>query len=509
MSNQLIKSYEANDAPAWTAKDDSFHSVNPYLHGIMSPVESETIVEQLEVIAGEIPADLSGIYVRNGANPRFESKGPHHWFDGDGMLHALTFKDGAASYRNRWTRTKHFNMESDAQKALWPGYAMPRPDPNSPPGSGSDFSIKDGTNTDVVWHNGALVTTFYQTGIPYRVNPVTLETEGPETFGGELPRQMSAHNKIDDSTGEMMFFDYNMEEPYLTYGVADKDSILTNFVEIPLPGPRLPHDMAISENYSILMDLPLHWSDSSHGHSLHFYKDKPTRFAVIPRHGTEDDIQWFEAKACYMYHTINAYEEGDKLILDGCRQGDPLIERQPGDGVIERMQSAGTWKDVKLYRWTFDLKTGETHEEQLDDTNIEFPMINSDYYLGKNYRYAYATLMPSDSMINFSGIYKYDLKTGEKQIYPFPEGSCGSETPFAPSDNAEAEDDGYLISYLIYEDTGESEAQIFDARDINKGPVCRLKIPCKVPAGFHACWVSDEKANSTSTSFTGQPQRQS
>lgn len=492
MTTKLIKQYEQNDTPAWTASEAHFHNQNPYLHGALGPTKYEHTVDKVEVLEGKVPEDLTGVYVRNGANPRFSSKGPHHWFDGDGMLHALSFKNGSASYRNRWIRTKHFNMESEAQNILWPGYAMPRPDPSSPPGSGSDYSIKDASNTDVVWHNGALLTTFYQTGIPHRVNPVTLETEGQETFNSKLPRQMSAHCKVDDATGELLFFDYNMEAPYMTYGVVDKDGLLTNYVEIPLPGARLPHDMAITENYSILMDLPLHWNEGRHG--LHFFKDRPSRFAVIPRHGNESDIQWFDATACYIYHTVNAYEEDGKIIMDGCRQPDPLIPRQPGDGVIERMRSAGTWKDVKLYRWTFDLATGETTEEQLDDTNIEFPMINADWVNGKKHRYSYATLMPSDDLINFSGIYKFDHQTAEKQIYPFPEGTCGSETPFAPADNAQNEDDGYLITFLTNDETGESEAQIFDARNITAGPTCRLKMPGRVPAGFHACWVNSEKA---------------
>ena len=492
MTSKLIKDYEQYDTPQWTQSEESLHNVNPYLHGALGPTKFEHTIDELEVIEGEVPKDLTGVYVRNGANPRFESKGPHHWFDGDGMLHSLAFKNGKVSYRNRWIRTKHFNMESEHQKALWPGYAMPRPDPSSPRGSGSDYSIKDASNTDVVWHNGALLTTFYQTGIPYRVNPVTLETEGQETFNSKLPRQMSAHCKVDDETGELLFFDYNMEEPYLTYGVADKNGVLTNYVEIPLPGARLPHDMAITENYSILMDLPLHWNKGSHG--LHYFKDRPSRFAVIPRHGSQQDIRWFEASACYIYHTVNAYEEDGKIIMDGCRQPDPLIPRKPGDGVIERMKSAGTWKDVKLYRWIFDLATGETTEQQLDDTNVEFPMINADWVSGKKHRYTYATLMPNDSLINFSGIYKFDHQTGEKQIYEFPAGTCGSETPFAPADNAINEDDGYLISFLTNGETGESEALVVDARNVSAGPVCRLKIPRRVPVGFHACWVSREKA---------------
>ncbi len=497
MTESLIKEFETNSNPEWTIKENHSHSINPYLHGALGPTKFENTCEELEVLSGKVPEDLSGVYVRNGPNARFESKGLHHWFDGDGMLHGLTFKNGKASYRNRWTRTKHFNMESESQKALWPGYAMPRPDPEAPRGGGTDFTLKDASNTDVVWHNGALITTFYQSGVPCRVNPVTLETEGQETFNSQLPSQMSAHNKVDDATGEMMFFDYSMEAPYMTYGVASKDGVLENFVEIPLPGPRLPHDMAISENYSILMDLPFYWNEEQLArgqHSLQFHKDVPARFAVIPRHGSAEDIQWFEAKPCYIYHVINAYEEGDNLIMDGCRMPDPYIQRKPGDTMIDRMMAVGTWEDTKLYRWIFNLKTGETQEEQLDDTNIEFPMMNADQYHGKKHRYAYATIMPDDRPINFSGVYKYDYETGEKQIYHFPEGTCASETPFAPADNAQAEDDGYLVCFLSNGVTGESEAQVFDARDLTQGPVCRLRIPCRVPVGFHSCWVNGDKA---------------
>ena len=497
MNDTIIKEYEREDTPQWTSKETHLHSINPYLHGALGPTCYEHDIASLQVIEGQVPTNLSGVYVRNGPNPRFESKGVHHWFDGDGMLHALTFKDGQASYKNRWIRTRHFGMESESQQALWPGYAMPRPDPQAPKGGGTDFTLKDASNTDVVWHNGALITTFYQSGVPYRINPVTLETEGQETLNSRLPNQMSAHNKVDDETGEMLFFDYSMNKPYLSYGVVSKEGVLTNYVDIDLPGPRLPHDMAISRNYSILMDLPFYWNEQQlkqGQHSLQYHKDQPARFAIIPRHGDASDIVWFEAKPCYIYHVINAYEEGDTLVMDGCRMPDPYIERKPGDTILDRMQAVGTWLDTKLYRWVFNLKTGETTEYQVDNTNIEFPMMNQDAYHGKKYRYAYATIMPDDGPIAFAGVYKYDYETGERQIYHHPPGCCGSETPFAPSDNAVEEDDGYLIGFMTNGNTGESEAQVFDAKDVAKGPVCRLRIPCRVPVGFHSCWVNAGKA---------------
>lgn len=97
---------------------------NPYLLGPYAPVDNEIDAADLEVI-GEIPADLEGLYVRNGPNPRFPTEGRYHWFDGDGMLHGVYFENGKASYRNRWVRTAGFEQEVAADRALWQGMAEP------------------------------------------------------------------------------------------------------------------------------------------------------------------------------------------------------------------------------------------------------------------------------------------------------------------------------------------------------------------------------------------------
>ena len=94
---------------------------NPYLHGLYAPTYDELTIPDLEVLAGEIPADLDGVYVRNGPNPRQPPSGRYHWFDGDGMVHAVHFADGRAGYRNRWIRTDGYEAETAAGKALWQG----------------------------------------------------------------------------------------------------------------------------------------------------------------------------------------------------------------------------------------------------------------------------------------------------------------------------------------------------------------------------------------------------
>ena len=121
---------------------------------------------------------------------------------------------------------------------------------------------KDTANTDVIVHNGQLMALWYISGTPVRVNARTLETIGNETFGGKLPRNVSAHSKVDPDTGEFVFFDYSLYEPWMTFGTVSPTNELVHFEKVELPGPRLPHDMGLTKNYIVLHDLPVIFTES-------------------------------------------------------------------------------------------------------------------------------------------------------------------------------------------------------------------------------------------------------
>ena len=90
--------------------------VNPFLQGNFAPYRGEGDHDRLSVV-GEIPPELRGTYYRNGPNPAFEPMGKYHWFDGDGMIHAITLRDGRASYRNRWVQSAGL-LEARRQRAF-------------------------------------------------------------------------------------------------------------------------------------------------------------------------------------------------------------------------------------------------------------------------------------------------------------------------------------------------------------------------------------------------------
>lgn len=468
---------------------------NPYLEGAHRPLRQEIDAPDLEVV-GEVPRDLTGIYLRNGPNQRHDPLGIHHWFDGDGMLHGAVIRDGRISYRNRWVQTQGKEAEDRAGHALWPGLIDP-PNPALERAWGSDGWLKDTSNTDVVFHNGKAVTTFYQCGEPYLVDPNTLETVGTLDLGGAGARAMSAHNMVDEHTGELLFFDYATEPPYMTYGVIGASGRLEHYTPIDLPGPRLPHTLAITEHYTILMDLPLFWDPEllKHGaHKVKFHRELPSRFGIIPRHGGGDSIRWFEAEPCYIYHVVNAWEEGDEIVMEGCRFADPEPSQEirrlyagPYANLLAWMRMDTTW-----HRWRFDRRTGACREEPLSDRVSEFPMIHGRYN-GRPSRYSYHVTFADAQTVLFDGLVKYDSQTGASQRFRFGDGCYGSESPFAPRDGAQSEDDGYVVSFVSYPAENRSELLILDARDIAAGPVCRARIPHLIPSGFHSCWIPGDR----------------
>ena len=473
-----------------TLPEDDDH---PYRTGPWTPQVSEWDADDLSVIEGEIPHDLDGIYLRNTENPLHPAFKTYHPFDGDGMLHVVGFRDGKAFYRNRFIRTDGFLAENEAGEPLWPGLAEPVQLAKRDNGWGARTRMKDASSTDVIVHRGIALTSFYQCGDLYRIDPYSANTLGKESWNGRFPVDwgVSAHPKVDNKTGELLFFNYSKQDPYMRYGVVDESNELAHYVDIPLPGPRLPHDMAFTENYVILNDFPLFWDPALLEHDVHmprFYPDMPSRFAVLPRRGATGDIRWFEADPTFVLHFTNAYEDGDEIVLDGFFEGDP----QPLDTggtkwdrlfrflALDRLQT-------RLHRWRFNLVTGAVKEEQLSESLTEFGTINPDY-AAASYRYTYAATGKPGWFL-FDGLVKHDLLTGNQQHYSFGEGVYGSETAMAPRVGSTGEDDGYLVTLTTDMNADASYCVIFDAARVADGPVCKLQLPERISSGTHSTWA--------------------
>lgn len=466
------------DAPPWIGDID-----NPYLHGLFAPVTHECEETALPV-HGELPRELRGAYLRNGPNSRFAPINRYHWFDGDGMVHGVWFEDGRARYRSRWVQTRGLRHEAETGQTVWGGVLGP-----------FDFSLpggplKDTANTDLIALDGRVLALWYESGQLYDLDPATLETRGIYDAGGHLPRRLSAHSKVDPSTGDFLFFGYGDRPPYMHYGVLRPDGTVHR-TAITLPGPRRPHDLGVTPRFSILHDFPMffdpeHFARTGKRVPL-FHREVPTRFGVIPRFGTDADVRWFEFTPCYMLHVVNCWEEDDTVVMVGCRTDDPTLRPDPADGRIAAMLS-GIKLQANLHEWRMDLATGATSERQLDDRNAEFPMISGSW-LGRRNRYAYLAEIPYEIPATFDALVKVDLHTGATQRYAYGPGVFGSEAPFAPRPGGCAEDDGWVMTFVTDTTDWSSACLVFDAADISAGPVATVPLPVRVPAGFHATWV--------------------
>ncbi|WP_413201304.1 carotenoid oxygenase family protein [Nostoc piscinale] len=454
-------------------------AVNPYLDGNFAPISAEITAENLQVI-GELPPELSGMFVRNGPNPQYSPIGQYHWFDGDGMLHGVRISGGKAVYRNRYVQTQKWETEHEAGKAVLTGLLEP-PQTDAPPIS------KNTANTALVWHGGQLLAV-WEAGAPHTIQVPELKTIGEHTYNGKLVSPFTAHPKVDPITGEMVFFGYSFTPPYLQYGIVSATGELLFTVPIEIPEPVMMHDFAITEDYTIFMDLPLTFNPAriQQGKPMIMFEcDRPSRFGILPRHGDNSKIQWFESPACYVFHTLNAYQQGDEVVLIACRMSSTSVLGVNGvddpDGNIPR-----------LHQWRFNLKTGAVSESRLDDTAGEFPRVNENL-LGRQTRYGYVNKSAPTPVPLFDGVIKYDFDHGTSQIREFGQGRYGGESIFAPRPHATAEDDGWLMTFVHDETANTSELLVMNAQDITGEPVARVLIPQRVPYGFHAAWVAEKQ----------------
>jgi carotenoid cleavage dioxygenase-like enzyme len=253
--------------------------------------------------------------------------------------------------------------------------------------------------------------------------------------------------------------------------------------------------MAYTENYAILNDCPLFWEPdllAKGKHVARFHPELPLRLGVIPRRGTAQTIRWFEAEPTYVLHWINAYEDGDEIVLDGFFQGDPE-PKDLGDGslhqrmfrflALDRMQT-------RLHRWRLNLVTGQVKEERLSDRITEFGMINSRHG-GRPHRYAYAST-GVEGWFMFDGLVKHDLATGADERYGYGEGVFGSEAAVAAKTRTTDEDDAYLVTLTTDMNEDRSECLVFDARRVGDGPICRIRLPERVSSGTHSTWAAGD-----------------
>lgn len=461
-----------------------------FLRGNFAPLLVECDAHDL-VVEGELPRELAGSLYRNGPNPQYPPRGTSHWFAGEGMVHAFHIRDGRVSYRNRWVMTDKVRLEREAGRALFGVFNDPRT--TDPSVLGRDPSL---ANTHIVWHAGKLMA-LEEAHAPVALDPLSLETEGEWTFGGALKANFTAHPKVDPLTGELLAFAYMAKGPGsadMAYYVVDRDGRLTRQDFFRAPYASMVHDFIATDRHVIFPVFPLTGDIGRAMQGGPFFAwepEKGSHVGIMSRDGAIDSIRWFNAPACYVFHPLNAYSDGETVVADVLKyEVAPLFPDAQGRPV------RGSEVGARLVRWTFDLagNTDGFREEVLDDQPAEFPRLD-ERFAGLSYRWGFAAgrtapVEPGGDD-SFDTLLRYDLATGGKQSYLLPEGQKLSEPVFVPRAADAPEGDGWLLATVYRPRENRSDLAVFDATDIAAGPVARAHLPVRVPYGFHGSWRPD------------------
>ena len=208
------------------------------------------------------------------------------------------------------------------------------------------------------------------------------------------------------------------------------------------------------------------------------------RLGVMPRDGSNADVKWIEIDPCFVFHPLNAYETDGAIVMDVARYAS-LWSESPDD-----------FGAAVLTRWTIDLASGVVKEEALDDRPIEFPRVDPRRE-GLHNRYGYAVATEPGSGIRMQQLIKYDLESGTSQLHDFGPGMSAGEGVFVPQSPDAAEDEGYVLAYVYDSERDGSDFVVLDASNFEAEPLARVRLPQRVPFGFHGNWVADPVRNSS------------
>ena len=454
---------------------------NPFLQGNFAPWRMEGEAQDLEV-RGELPRELNGTFYRNGPNPAYEPLGRYHWFDGDGMIHAIHLDDGRASYRNRYVASAGLAEERRAGRATFRGLLEMSP--------GEVPSFKNTGNTNIVSHAGRLLALMEAT-LPTRLAPDTLATLGEFDFDGRLGGPMTAHPKMDPETGEMHFFGYSPFPPWLQYHVADRTGALVRSEPIDIAWPTMMHDFAITAHHVVFIVCPLVFSFENvreRGGVFSWEPERGTRIGIMPRTGGNADVRWLETDASYVFHPLNAYEDGDEVVLDVARY--PHLHFMQAKAARDPQYDGDS--AARLHRWRLAPTRGTVRSTPLDDRAGEFPRID-ERRLGRRHRFGYLAATgpegPEGGLPLFTAVHRYDLERNTCDVRAFGAGNGVGEPLFVARHAAAEEDDGYVLVLAYDRERNASDFLVLDARHLAGEPIATVRLPHRVPYGFHGNWV--------------------
>lgn len=443
-------------------------------------------------VAGEVPAWLHGGLVRvTPAQMDFEKRSVAHWFDGMAMLNRFGFAgDGTVSYASRFLDTEARRAALASGGTSIAGFATdPCRSLFQRVQSVFDPDLTDNANVNLS-RVGDEYIAMTETPIPVRFDPETLETLGHDEGARRFGQITTAHPHHDPERGELINFAAHLgrKSMYKIYARASSTEART-LATLGVREPSYMHSFALTGRHVVLIENPLvvnplklAFSGKSFIHNYAWKPELGTRIHAFDRR-TGALTQSWTADPFFVFHTINAYEDGDALVLDLCAYEDASII---GLLELDRLRSNADERgpDARPLRLTLGAG-GAVQTRALADVDLELPRINYRARNGKPYRYVYGGSTGDAPFIK--RLVKIDVEDGSHQVWDEPDAWAG-EPVFVARPGGTEEDDGVLLSVVLDAEAGTSFLLILDAHTFTE--VARAQAPHHVPFGFHGQFFS-------------------
>jgi carotenoid cleavage dioxygenase len=437
---------------------------------------------------GQVPEGFTGTLYRNGpARHEIGDFRYHHWFDGDGMIQAWRIRPDGVSHSARMIATRKYLAETDAGRALYPGFATIPPDPR-PVTSADTINV---ANISVLPHNGKLYA-LWEAGSPWRIDPDDLSTEGLHSFSDEtegLP--FSAHPRVEPD-GTLWNFGYvSTAGKLVLWHIAPTGSLVK--VGLVDCDPIAPvHDFVVTEKHLVMLIPPFNFEPTGEGAFLdqhQWHPEQPTRVLVVDKNDFSNH-RFFELPAQWVFHYGNAWEDEAGIIrFDAARAPDPLAmidsfrlimrgEVRPDNGAFH-------------HQYRIDLSRGTITESPLLDagTSSEFPTIDP-RVSGRRYsRIVMLTRSGAAEHEMLNEVSSFNLDTGRLDSFPYPDGVIPEEHLYVPRNDRAPETGGWVVGSSLNYRAERTELRIFDADRLSEGPLVTASLPYALPMGLHGKFV--------------------
>ena len=454
-------------------------------------VEESYVVEE---IRGEVPGYLRGTYYLNGP-ARFERAGQRyrHWLDGDGMVCALRFEAGGVTFTNRFVRSTKLVEEEEAGRPLFRAFGTAFEGDRLMRGVGLESPV----NVSVYPAFGTLLA-FGEQGLPWELDPETLETRGQYTFGGRLNEisPFSAHANVDYSSGELFNFgiSFSARRPCVNLYRAAPGGELLYRRRIGIEAPCSVHDFGLSERYIVVYLSPylLRMDALLEGRAtlmeaLDWRPELGSRLLVARREDGEE-VASVPVGNAYSLHQINCFEEGADLVVDVVELDRPVYDQYDVPQLFTEVRRA------QPVRYRVDLDAGSVAERStLEHTLMcDFPAIDT-----RLASHAYqdfwvlaisATERPGRKF--FDRLVHLSWNGAGTAAYQAPPGHYFGGEPVFMADPAD-DRRGVVICQQLDAERRRMAFLLFDAHDVARGPIAELGLRRPVHLGFHTSYQPD------------------